>query len=152
MKKLHARELSRNQSILRFDVILQHDWPIEQCFLHIRIFFGGKTKSPCFALFIRWLIKQITNTYQNHYFKVIRRLLYCRWFTINICLKNVCGECRRVELCSRKFILNFNQTNLESKVKSVRFLLNNKIIFASVFTRPFTHLIGLFSKNLTDLT
>ena len=24
MKKLHARELSRNQSILRFDVILQH--------------------------------------------------------------------------------------------------------------------------------
>ena len=24
------------------------------------------------------------------------------------------GECRRVELCSRKFILNFNQTNLES--------------------------------------
>ena len=30
-KKLHARELSRNQSILRFDVILQHDWPIEQC-------------------------------------------------------------------------------------------------------------------------
>ena len=28
MKKLHAWELSRNQSILRFDVILQHDWPI----------------------------------------------------------------------------------------------------------------------------
>ena len=24
LKKLHARELSRNQSILRFDVILQH--------------------------------------------------------------------------------------------------------------------------------
>ena len=33
-KKLHARELSRNQSILRFDVILQHDWPIGQCLLH----------------------------------------------------------------------------------------------------------------------
>ena len=29
MKKLHALELSRNQSILRFDLILQHDWPIE---------------------------------------------------------------------------------------------------------------------------
>ena len=67
MKKLHARELSRNQSILRFDVILQHDWPIEQCLLHIRVFFGGKTKSPCFDLFIHWLIKQIMNTYRNHF-------------------------------------------------------------------------------------
>ena len=66
-KKLHARELSRNQSILRFDVILQHDWPIEQCLLHIRVFFGGKTKSPCFDLFIHWLIKQMTNTYRNHF-------------------------------------------------------------------------------------
>ena len=28
-KKRPSRELSRNQSILRFDVILQHDWPIE---------------------------------------------------------------------------------------------------------------------------
>ena len=56
VKKFHARELSRNQSILRFDVILQHDWPIEQCFLHIRVFFGGKTESPCFDLFIYWLI------------------------------------------------------------------------------------------------
>ena len=67
VKKLHALELSRNQSILRFDVILQHDWPIEQCLLHIRVFFGGKTKSPCFDLFIHWLIKQITNTYRNHF-------------------------------------------------------------------------------------
>ena len=56
LKKLHARELSRNQSILRFDVTFQHDWPIEQCLLHIRVFFGGKTKSPCFDLFIHWLI------------------------------------------------------------------------------------------------
>ena len=68
-KKLHARELSRNQSILRFDVILQHDWPIEQCLLHIRVFFGGKTKSPCFDLFIRWLMKQMTNTYRNQFSK-----------------------------------------------------------------------------------
>ena len=37
-EKIHARELSRNQSILRFDVILQHVWPIEQCLLHIRVF------------------------------------------------------------------------------------------------------------------
>ena len=58
-------ELSRN----RFDVILQHDWSIEQCLLHIRVFFGGKTKSPCFVLFIHWLIKQIALTetiFQGH--------------------------------------------------------------------------------------
>ena len=61
MKKRHARELSRNQSILRFDVILQHHWPIEQCLVHIRVFFGGKTKRACFDLFVHWLIKQITN-------------------------------------------------------------------------------------------
>ena len=51
----HAQELSRNQSILRFDAMLQHHWPIEQCLLHIRVFFGGKTKSPCFDLFIRYI-------------------------------------------------------------------------------------------------
>ena len=65
MKILHARELSRNQTILRSDVILQQDWQIEQCLLQRR-FFGGKTKSPCFDLFIHWLRKQITNTFQNH--------------------------------------------------------------------------------------
>ena len=61
-KNFMPEELSRN----RFDVILQHDWSIEQCLLHIRVFFGGKTKSPCFVLFNHWLIKQITNTYRNH--------------------------------------------------------------------------------------
>ena len=49
-ENLHPQELSRNQPILRFDIILQHDWPIEQCLLHIRVFFGGKTKRPCFDL------------------------------------------------------------------------------------------------------
>ena len=48
-----------------FDVILQNGWPIE--LLHIRVFFGRKKKSPCFDLFIRWLIKQITNTCWNHF-------------------------------------------------------------------------------------
>ena len=66
-KKLLPQELSRNQPILRFDIILQHDWPIEQCLLHIRVFFGGKTKRPCFDLFTHWLIKQITNTHGNHF-------------------------------------------------------------------------------------
>ena len=32
-----------------------------------RVFFGGKTKRPCFDLFIHWLIKQITNTYRNQF-------------------------------------------------------------------------------------
>ena len=69
LKKLHAQELSRNPSILRFDVILQHVWPIEQCLLYIRVFGGGKTKSPCFDLFIHWLIKQITKTYTETTFQ-----------------------------------------------------------------------------------
>ena len=43
-EKLHARELSRNQKILGFDIILQHDWPIEQCLLHIRVSLAGKRR------------------------------------------------------------------------------------------------------------
>ena len=62
-----AQERSRNQSILRLDVILQNDRPIEQCLLHIRVFFDGKTKRLCFDFFMHWLIKQITNTYRNHF-------------------------------------------------------------------------------------
>ena len=69
VKKLHARELSRNQPILRFDVKQQHDLPFEQCLPHIRVFFGGKTKMPCFNLFIHWLIKQIMNSYRNHFLR-----------------------------------------------------------------------------------
>ena len=51
-EKLHAWELSGNQPILRFDIILQHDLPIEQCLLHIRVSFGGKTKRPFFDLLL----------------------------------------------------------------------------------------------------
>ena len=51
------------------DVILQHDWPIKQRLLHIRVFFGGKTKSPCFDLFIHLLIKQTTNPHRNHFWR-----------------------------------------------------------------------------------
>ena len=64
-KNLPSLELSRNQSILSFDVILQHDYPIEQYLLHIMVFFCGKTKRPCFDLLIHWLITQITNTYRT---------------------------------------------------------------------------------------
>ena len=60
--------LPRNQRILRFDVILQRDRPIQHCTLHIKVFFSGKTpRSPCFDLFIHWLIKQITKTYEFMY-------------------------------------------------------------------------------------
>ena len=59
-KIIHARDLSRNQPTLRFDVIPQHNWPIEQCLLHVRVFFGGKTKRPCFDIFIHWLIKHLS--------------------------------------------------------------------------------------------
>ena len=63
----------RSQPILRVDVILEHDWLIEQCLLHIRVFFGRKTKRPCFDLVMHWLIKQITNSYQNLFVEVIRK-------------------------------------------------------------------------------
>ena len=63
---------------LALTVILQHDWLIEQCLLHIRVFFGGKTRSPCFDLFIHWLIKQITITYRNHFSRSYENRLYCR--------------------------------------------------------------------------
>ena len=39
---LSERELSRNQPIFRFDVILRHDWPIEQCLLRIKVLLAGK--------------------------------------------------------------------------------------------------------------
>ena len=59
-------------------VILQHDWLIEPCLLHMRIFFGGKTRSPCFDLFIHWLIKQLTITYRGHLSRSHENRLYCR--------------------------------------------------------------------------
>ena len=44
-------KLSTNQPILRFDVILQHDWPIEQCLLHIRVFLGRENEEAMFWSF-----------------------------------------------------------------------------------------------------
>ena len=76
IERIKTREINR---YFRFDGILQHDWPIEQCHLHTRVFFGWKTKRPCFDLFIHWLIKQITNTLIRKvgkpFFKVIRKSL-----------------------------------------------------------------------------
>ena len=70
-EKTSRRELSTNLPVPRFDVILQHDWLIEQCLPHIRVFFDEKTKNSCFdllILFIHWLKKQITSTYRNQFF------------------------------------------------------------------------------------
>ena len=47
-KKTSSRELSRNLTIIRFGVILQHDWPIEQSPLHIRFFFGRENEECMF--------------------------------------------------------------------------------------------------------
>ena len=84
VKKRHARELSRNQPILRLDVILQHDWPIEQCLFDS----GGKTKRPCFDLLIHWLMYKRSNEHlPKPFFKVIRKLLHVRFEIINRELK-----------------------------------------------------------------
>ena len=58
------------------DVILQQDWPIKQCLLHIRVFFGGKTKSPCFDLSFHPLADKTNNEHlPKLLFKVIRKSL-----------------------------------------------------------------------------
>ena len=76
IERIQTREINR---YFRFDGKLQHDWPIEQCHLHIRVFFGWKTKRPCFDLFIHRLTKQITNTLirklGKSFFKVTRKSL-----------------------------------------------------------------------------
>ena len=76
MKKLHARELSRNQPILHFDVILQHDWPIEQCLLHVRVSLAGKRRGH--VLSFHPLADETKNEHlPKPFFKVIRKSLYC---------------------------------------------------------------------------
>ena len=47
---------------LHFDIILQHDWPIEQYLLHIRFSLAGKRRVH---LLILWPTKQIANTYRR---------------------------------------------------------------------------------------
>ena len=70
-KKFHARELSRwsNNALLRRYTATRLANRTMPSPIHIMVFFGGKTKSPCFELFIRWFIKQITNFYGNHFFQ-----------------------------------------------------------------------------------
>ena len=75
VKKLHARELleSIDTSLWRHTAT---DWSIEQCLLHIRVFFGGKTKRPCFVP----LADKTNNEHlPKPFFKVIRKSLYDMW-------------------------------------------------------------------------
>ena len=64
VEKLHARELSRTQPILRFDVILQRTGQSNYAFSILRFSFAVKRRGR--VLIIHWLVKQITNFYRNH--------------------------------------------------------------------------------------
>ena len=50
------------------DVILLHGWPIKQFLLHIRVFFGGKTSSPCFDLSLHPLADKANNEHLRNYY------------------------------------------------------------------------------------
>ena len=77
--------LSERSAETRFDVILQHNWPFEQSLLYIRVFFGGKTKSPCFDLFIHCVMEQTTNIYRNYFSRLYEnRSLWC--------FEEMCGD------------------------------------------------------------
>ena len=79
-KKLHARELSRDQPILRFDIILQHDWPIEQCLLHIRVFFGRKTLADKIHVNNEHFWNHFSRLYKNRSNNACMCIEVCCWF------------------------------------------------------------------------
>ena len=110
---------SRNQFILRFDVILQHDWPIEQCLLHIRVFFGGKTKRSCFDLFVHWLIKQITKTFRNHFSRSYEnrpnRQVAFIFIFVTISTKLICFQRKYQEFINSGIYSPSNDTSRPSK-------------------------------------
>ena len=101
-KNVMPEELFRNQSIPHFNVMLQPDWPIKQCLLHIRVFLGGKTKSACFEIFIHWLIKQIMNTCQNHFSRSYENCY--NHMTVVLVPGNMLVVKNKKE-CSREFVL-----------------------------------------------
>ena len=74
---LVQRKLGWNQPILRFDVTLQLNRPIERCLLHIRVFSGGKTKRPCKLWYFHPLAVKTNNEHlPKPSSKVIRKSLY----------------------------------------------------------------------------
>ena len=60
--------VNRTDATENFLEINRH-FALTSCLLHIRVYFGGKTRKQeaMFDLFIHWLIKQITNTHRNHF-------------------------------------------------------------------------------------
>jgi len=65
-------ELSRN----RFDIILQHDWSIEQCLLHIRVFVWRENEEFMFCSFHPLADKTNNEHLPKPFFKDIRKSLY----------------------------------------------------------------------------
>ena len=94
-------ELSRNQSILRFDVILQHDWPTEQCLLHIRVFLSWKTKRP--------FVDKTNNEHSPNQTRNRRRR--------HMWVEFVVGSL----LCSERFFSGYSGFHLSSKTNISRF-------------------------------
>ena len=67
MKKPHAQELSRNKPILHFDVILQHNWPIEQRLLHNYKGFLWWEKEEAMVWSFHSLADETNINYRNHF-------------------------------------------------------------------------------------
>ena len=99
-KKLRARELSRNQPILRFDVILQHDWPIEKWLLHIR-FFGGWGNEEAMFWSFQPLADETNNEHlRNHFSRLYenRSNVYLR--QVNFTKTTRFVACNLISRCS----------------------------------------------------
>ena len=78
VKKLHACKLSRNQSIIRFDVILQHDWPIDNRTMpsSFKGFLWRENEESMFRSFHPLADKTNNVHLPKPFFKVIRKSLY----------------------------------------------------------------------------
>ena len=112
LKNRHARELSRNQQILRFDATLQHDWPIEQCLLHIRVF-SRENEEAMFWSFHPLADKTNNENLPKPFFKGKRKSLY--------------AEVKpSLHFCFNSFFISMNYTNWN-------FLLENHSLLFLLF-------------------
>ena len=135
MKKLYARELSRNQTILHLNVISQHDWPwpIEHCLLHIRIFFWRENKEAMFWSFHpladktnhEHLPKHFSRSYENRYQQPSFMSLG----------RPICKELRQRTHC----------------INSSRSQLRRQQFEANIYVRDLMDW-GIFSNYLTNIT
>ena len=146
---MNARELSRNQSIVRFDVIhvLQHDWSIEQRLLHIGFFFGGKTKRPCFDPFIHWLIKQTPNTCRDYFSRSYENRSnanYASLFAVELerllANNNIRASCQT----------NITLRHYSKRCKQQKWTL--KIVRLTSFQKPESQSVSIFFKFSPSVT